>query len=141
MKKIMNWLGKVENLSLVAGSLIFIAAMLYFMKLREDVGNAIPMISYLIASCIFFYLTIYYARQADRTLQEKKFSWGQFTFGLAVLIVACAADLLYNGTLGKVVDIFVQTVCVVSSTYGVIVIVSALKRIHIIKRKDKDLKT
>ena len=131
MKKITNWLGKVENLSLVAGSLIFITAMLYFIKLREDVGNAIPMISYLIASGIFFYLAIYYARQSDKTLQEQKFSWRRFTFGLVILLAACTAYLLYNGTLGKAADIFVQTVCVVSPTFGVIVIVSALKRIHL----------
>jgi len=135
MKTVKNWFGRVENLALVAGSLFFIIAMVYFVSLFEKATPGVSMIYYFVTSAIFFYLAIDYSRKSDRILQEKKFSWGLCIFGLVVMITASVCGLLFYSMFGKTVEWIVKSIFVVFSTVGVIVFVHALKRVHVKSKK------
>lgn len=130
MKTMKNWFGKFENAYLFAGSLFFITAMIDLFLSNKNAATVISMVLSCVASILFFYLAIDYARLSDTTLQEKKFPWGLSIFGMVVMITASVCGLLFHSAFGNIVEWIVKMICVVFSTFGAIVVVYVLKRIH-----------
>ncbi len=136
MKTMKRWLEKTENLQLLVGCAFFSAAMANLFFHTKFYVNVICFFS---SSLIFFYLAIHSARQSDRTLQEKKFSWGRFIFGLVVMITACICGLLFQSALGKTLEWIMNMIFVFFSTFGAIVVVYALKRVHFGSKKGEKI--